>query len=90
MAVAITFVQGHNKELDGDIGFTIGTLKNAYQMIVIKVMTIFAPQLLINLRAESYGPVGIIVTQLTTWNAESGRYFTSAFEMNGSVRTSFR
>ncbi|EJD05212.1 uncharacterized protein FOMMEDRAFT_166829 [Fomitiporia mediterranea MF3/22] len=80
MGVVITFVQEHDKGLDGDIGFTIENLKNAYQTVVITVMTIFAPQLLINLRAESYGPVGIIATQLTTWNAEAGTYFTSTFE----------
>ncbi|EJD05218.1 uncharacterized protein FOMMEDRAFT_154433 [Fomitiporia mediterranea MF3/22] len=38
---------------------------NAYQTIVITIVTILAPRMLINLREERYGPVGIIPTALS-------------------------
>ncbi|EJD05101.1 uncharacterized protein FOMMEDRAFT_154282 [Fomitiporia mediterranea MF3/22] len=38
---------------------------NAYQTIVITIMTILAPKMLINIRAEYYGPVGIIATEIS-------------------------
>ncbi|EJD05194.1 uncharacterized protein FOMMEDRAFT_154409 [Fomitiporia mediterranea MF3/22] len=43
---------------------------NAYHTIVITVMTTLAPKMLINLRAEYYGPVGIIATELS-WDAQT-------------------
>ncbi|KAL5520282.1 hypothetical protein ACEPAG_9495 [Sanghuangporus baumii] len=42
---------------------------NAYETIVITMITILAPKLILNLRAAYYGPPEDITTQLT-WNAQ--------------------
>ncbi|EJD05196.1 uncharacterized protein FOMMEDRAFT_154411 [Fomitiporia mediterranea MF3/22] len=42
---------------------------NAYQTIVITIMTILAPKMLINLQAEYYGLVWIIATELS-WDIQ--------------------
>ena len=55
---------------------------NAYQTIVITVMTILAPKMFINLRAEYYGPVGIITTELS-WDARNTE--NSALEIISNV-----
>ena len=47
----------------------LDALLNPYQTFVITLMTILAPKLLIKLRAEYYGPIGEVATDLS-WNAE--------------------
>ncbi|KAL5498432.1 hypothetical protein ACEPAH_2574 [Sanghuangporus vaninii] len=47
----------------------IGTQMNAYETIVITIMTILAPKLVLNLRAAYYGPPEDVTMQLV-WNAQ--------------------
>ncbi|EJD05192.1 uncharacterized protein FOMMEDRAFT_154407 [Fomitiporia mediterranea MF3/22] len=46
---------------------------NAYQASAITIMSILAPKMFISLRAECYGSVGIIATELS-WNAQAMDY----------------
>ncbi|EJD04615.1 uncharacterized protein FOMMEDRAFT_155767 [Fomitiporia mediterranea MF3/22] len=59
----------------GSFWIFFAAYRNAYQTIVITIITILAPKMLINLRAEYYGPVGIIATQLS-WDAQGAEYST--------------
>ncbi|KAL5525342.1 hypothetical protein ACEPAF_9212 [Sanghuangporus sanghuang] len=47
----------------------IGNQMNAYETIVITMMTILSPKLVLNLRAAYYGPPEDVATQLA-WNAQ--------------------
>ncbi|KAL5520283.1 hypothetical protein ACEPAG_9496 [Sanghuangporus baumii] len=53
---------------------------NAYETIVITIMTILAPKLILNLRAAYYGPPEDIATQLT-WNVQVSTSSTTNREL---------
>lgn len=51
---------------------------NAYQAVVITVMTILAPKLLVNLRAEYYGPIETLTESYQLpWNVGKLEYDSS-------------
>ncbi|EJD04614.1 uncharacterized protein FOMMEDRAFT_155766 [Fomitiporia mediterranea MF3/22] len=55
---------------DSDASEFLSFNSNTYLTVAITIITILAPKMLINLRAEYYGPVGLIATQLS-WNAQA-------------------
>ncbi|KAI5117730.1 hypothetical protein M0805_006215 [Coniferiporia weirii] len=67
IGTCVSFVTQGKNMANNPIAVTMGTQLNAYETLTVVIMTLLAPNLLLKLRVEYYGPTEEI--SLATWNA---------------------
>ncbi|KAI5117674.1 hypothetical protein M0805_002072 [Coniferiporia weirii] len=68
VGTCLSFVSQVRFSLNSRTAFFIYSQLNAYQTVVVAIMTILAPNLLIRLRKEYYGPMETQASNTLTWN----------------------
>ncbi|KAI5117675.1 hypothetical protein M0805_002073 [Coniferiporia weirii] len=68
IGTCLSFISGIQTDLQSDLIAFIFSLLNTYQTVVVAIMAILAPNLLIRLRKEYYGPTETQMGNTLTWN----------------------